>query len=137
MIVLLKRWAADVHPATIIVWQEGVAAVLLAPALLFANFDSVGAADVGYLLILGIALTAVTGIVYVGALKWVPATTAGILAYMEPVSAALLAAVILGETLTPAVIVGGAAIVAAGVVVASRTPVPGGSVEEPVPVTAQ
>ena len=88
-------------------------------------------------MILGIALTGVTGIVYVGALKWVPATTAGILAYMEPVSAALLAAVILGETLTPAVIVGGAAIVAAGVVVASRTPAPGGSVEEPVPVTAQ
>ncbi len=137
MIVLLKRWAADVHPATIIVWQEGVAAVLLAPALLFANFDSVGPADVAYLLILGIALTGVTGILYVGALKWVPATTAGILAYMEPVSAALLAAAILGEALTPAVIVGGAAIVAAGVVVASRTPAPGGSVEEPVPVTAQ
>jgi DME family drug/metabolite transporter len=81
-------------------------------------------------------LTGVTGVVYVGALKWVPATTAGILAYMEPVSAALLAAAILGEALTPAVIVGGAAIVAAGLVVATRTPEQPGSVEEPVPATA-
>jgi drug/metabolite transporter (DMT)-like permease len=50
---------------------------------------------------------------------------------MEPVSAAVLAAVLLGERLTPAIVVGGAAIVAAGVVVALRTP-GGGSVEEPV-----
>ncbi len=137
LIVLLKRWGSDVHPTTVIVWQEGTAAVVLAPSLLFAHYDSVGATQVGYLLLLGVVLTGVTGVVYVGALKWVPATTAGILAYMEPVSAALLAAAILGEALTPAVIVGGAAIVAAGVVVAARTPAPGGSVEEPVPVTAQ
>jgi drug/metabolite transporter (DMT)-like permease len=137
LIVLLKRWGADVHPTTVIVWQEGTAAVVLAPSLLFADYGSVGATQVAYLLLLGVVLTGVTGVVYVGALKWVPATTAGILAYMEPVSAALLAAAILGEALTPSVIVGGAAIVAAGVVVASRTPAQGGSVEEPVPVTAQ
>jgi DME family drug/metabolite transporter len=132
LIVLLKRYGSEVHPTTVIVWQEGTAAVVLAPALLFASYDSLGAVDVGYLLLLGIVLTGLTGVVYVAALKWVPATTAGILAYMEPVSAALLAAAILGEALTPAVIVGGAAIVAAGVVVAARTPNPAGSLEEPV-----
>jgi drug/metabolite transporter (DMT)-like permease len=137
LIVGLKRWGADVHPTTVIVWQEGTAAVVLAPSLLFTGYDSIGATQVGYLLILGVVLTGVTGVIYVGALKWVPATTAGILAYMEPVSAALLAAAILGEALTPAVIAGGAAIVAAGVVVATRTPQPPGSVEEPVPVPAQ
>ena len=137
MIVLLKRWAADVHPATIIVWQEGVAAVLLAPALLFANFDAVGADRRRLSLDPGNRAHRCDRHRLRRRARWVPATTAGILAYMEPVSAALLAAVILGETLTPAVIVGGAAIVAAGVVVALRTPAPGGSVEEPVPVTAQ
>jgi drug/metabolite transporter (DMT)-like permease len=136
LIVLLKRWGADVHPTTVIVWQEGTAAVVLSPSLLFAGYGSLGALDVGYLLLLGIVLTGVTGVVYVAALKWVPATTAGILAYMEPVSAALLAAAILGEALTPAVLVGGAAIVAAGVVVALRTPQGAGSVEEPVPMAA-
>jgi drug/metabolite transporter (DMT)-like permease len=137
LIVLLKRWGAAVHPTTVIVWQEGTAAVVLSPSLLFASYDSIGATQVGYLLLLGVVLTGVTGVIYVGALKWVPATTAGILAYMEPVSAALLAAAILGEELTPAVIVGGAAIVAAGVVVASRTPGQASTVEEPVPAAAQ
>jgi drug/metabolite transporter (DMT)-like permease len=136
MIVLLKRWAADIHPTTVIVWQEGVAAVVLAPALLFTNYHSFGAADLGYLLLMSVLLTGLTGVIYVGALRWVPATTAGILAYMEPVSAALLAAAILGEALTPAIAIGGAAIVAAGVAVALRTPEPGGPVEEPVPVAA-
>jgi DME family drug/metabolite transporter len=135
LIVLLKRWAAEVHPTTLIVWQEGAAAVVLAPALLFADFGTVGASDVGYLVLLGTVLTGATGLVYVAALKWVPATTAGILAYMEPVSAALLAAALLGEALTPAIVVGGAAIVAAGVAVALRTPDPAGSLEEPVPAS--
>lgn len=132
LIVLLKRWGSEVHPTTVIVWQEGTAALVLSPSLLFASYDSLGTIDVAYLLLLGVVLTGVTGVVYVAALKWVPATTAGILAYMEPVSAALLAAAILGEALTPAVIVGGAAIVAAGVVVALRIPQQAGPVEEPV-----
>jgi drug/metabolite transporter (DMT)-like permease len=132
LIVLLKRWAADVHPMTLVTWQEGTAAVVLAPAVLFASYDRVGGADVGYLLLLGVVLTGLTGVIYVGALRWVPATTAGILAYMEPVSAALLAAALLDEALTPAIAIGGAAIVAAGVAVALRTPEPGpAAVEEP------
>ena len=137
MIVLLKRWGADVHPTTVIVWQEGIAAVVLSPALLFADFGNVTAGDVGYLLLLGIVLTGLTGVLYVAGLRWVPATTAGILAYMEPVSAALLAAAILGEALTPAVIVGGLAIVAAGVAVAMRSPEAAGPPDEPVAVPAQ
>lgn len=136
LIVLLKRWASEVHPTTIIAWQEGTAAVVLAPALLFADLGSIGGGDVLYLVLLGTILTGFTGVVYVGALKWVPATTAGILAYMEPVSAAILAAALLGEALTPAVVVGGVAIVAAGVAVAIQIPEAGGSVEEPVPASA-
>jgi drug/metabolite transporter (DMT)-like permease len=132
LIVALKRWAADVHPMTLVTYQEGTSTLVLSPALLFASYGELGAADIGYLLVLGIVLTGLTGVIYVGALKWVPATTAGILAYMEPVSAAVLAALILDEALTAAVIAGGAAIVAAGVVVAVRTP-GAGSVEEPVP----
>jgi drug/metabolite transporter (DMT)-like permease len=131
LIVLIKRWASDVHPVRLVAWQEGTAALVLSPVLLFTSLDGVTGSDLAYLALLGIVLTGLTGVIYVGALRWVPATTAGILAYMEPVSAAVLAAVLLGERLTPAIVVGGAAIVAAGVVVALRTP-GGGSVEEPV-----
>jgi drug/metabolite transporter (DMT)-like permease len=132
LIVLLKRWASDVHPVTLAAWQDATAALVLSPALLFTSFDGVSGRDVAYLLIMGVLLTGFTGVVYVGALRWVPATTAGILAYMEPVSAAVLAALILGERLTPAIVVGGIAIVAAGVAVALRgAGGGGGSVEEP------
>lgn len=135
LIVLLKRWAADVHPVTLAGWQDATAALVLSPALLFTSFDGVTGKDVAYLLIMGVLLTGLTGVIYVGALRWVPATTAGILAYMEPVSAAVLAAVILGEALTPEVIIGGIAIVAAGVAVALRGAGGGpASVEEPAAV---
>lgn len=124
LIVLLKRWAADVHPMTVVLYQELTGAVVLAPSLAFASYEGLSGADVGYLLALGSVLTGMTGVVYVAALRWVPATTAGILAYMEPVSAAVLAALLLDERLTAAVVVGGAAIVAAGVAVALRSPSP-------------
>ncbi len=129
LIVLIKRWASEVHPMTLVTWQEATSAVVLAPSLVFTSFEGLSGGELGYLVVLGVALTGLSGVVYVAALRWVPATTAGILAYMEPVSAAILAAVILDQALTPAVLAGGAAIVAAGVAVALRTP--GTSVEEP------
>ncbi len=133
LIVLIKRWASEVHPMTLVTWQEATSAVVLAPSLVFTSFDGLSGGELGYLVVLGVALTGLSGVVYVAALRWVPATTAGILAYMEPVSAAILAALILDQALTPAILVGGAAIVAAGVAVALRTP--GTSVEEPLAAT--
>jgi DME family drug/metabolite transporter len=137
IIVLIKRWAADVHPMTFVAWQEATAALALSPALAVASWSALDGRQVAYLLLLGVVLTAVTGVIYVTALRWVPATTAGILAYMEPVSAAVLAAIVLGQALTAPVILGGLAIVAAGVAVAANTPEPGPPVEEPVPFRAR
>ena len=138
LIVLLKRYAHEVHPLTVVLYTDGAAALLLFPAALVGDY-SLGAAELGYLLLLGVVLTGVAGVVYVAALRWVAATTAGILAYIEPVAAALLAAALLGERLTAAVVVGGAAIVAAGVAVVLRAPEAGptGAEEVPVPVGAQ
>jgi drug/metabolite transporter (DMT)-like permease len=94
-----------------------VAALVLLPAALIGGGLAVSGADFAYLFVLGVVLTGGVNIVFVAALRWVPATTAGILAYMEPVSGAVLAAILLGEDLTAPVIVGGLAIVAAGVAV--------------------
>lgn len=123
LIVLLKKWASEVDPVTVVLYQSLMAAVVLSPAAVLADY-SLGGADVAYLLLLGVVLTAGVGVIYVGALRSVPATTAGILAYMEPVSAALLAVLLLGESLTAAVVLGGAAIVAAGVAVVARGDTP-------------
>ncbi|MFL5819163.1 MAG: DMT family transporter [Solirubrobacteraceae bacterium] len=133
LVVLLKRFSTDVDPMRVVVYLDGVATALLWPALVFADYRLSGA-DIGYLALLGVVLTGLTGILYVLALRWVPATTVGVLSYLEPVSAAILAALLLGQALTVAVIAGGAAIVAAGLTVVLATPDPvTGSVEEPVP----
>jgi drug/metabolite transporter (DMT)-like permease len=116
VVVLLKRWTADVNPLTVVLWQAVAAALVLSPAALAGGY-SIGAREAGYLALLGIVLTGVTGIVYVIAIRVVAATTAGILGYLEPLSAVVLSAAILGESPSPWVAVGGAAIVAAGLVV--------------------
>lgn len=126
LIVGLKRWAADVDPAQVALWQCVAAAVVLAPAAFTSGYAELGVGDVAYLLLLGVVLTGVSALVYLTALRAVPATSAGILAYMEPVSAALLAVALLGEQMTWAIVVGGALIVLAGVgvIAATRAPVP-------------
>jgi len=135
VVVLIRRWAADVNPTTFVVWQEATAAVVLLPALFFADFGKLSAGDVGQLVLLGVVLTGFTGVLYVTALKYVPVTTVGILAYMEPVSAAVLASLLLGESLTVTVVVGGLAIVAAGIVVALKGPQMAPSIEDPAAAT--
>jgi drug/metabolite transporter (DMT)-like permease len=123
LIVMLKKYAAAVDPVTVVLYESLTAAVVLSPAAVFGDY-SLGGQELGYLLLLSLLLTAAAGVIYVGALRWVPATTAGILSYMEPVSAAVLAALLLGQSLTPAVVAGGAAIVAAGVLVVLKAPAP-------------
>jgi drug/metabolite transporter, DME family len=116
VVVLLKRWTADVNPLTVVVWQAGAAALVLSPAALAGGY-SIGAREAGYLALLGVVLTGLTGIAYVVAIRAVPATTAGILGYLEPVSAVVLSAAILGQHPGPMVAVGGAAILVAGLAV--------------------
>jgi drug/metabolite transporter (DMT)-like permease len=131
LFVLTKRYAAQVEPVTLVLWESLVAGGVLAPAALLGGASLTGS-EIGYLVLLGVVLTGGVNIVFVGALRWVPATTAGVLAYMEPVSGALLAALLLGEELNAAVIAGGLAIVAAGVVVVLERPEPlAGSPEDP------
>jgi drug/metabolite transporter (DMT)-like permease len=97
-------------------WQQGAAALALSPAALAGGY-TIGSRELGYLVLLGVGITGLTGAVYILALRAVPATTAGILGYLEPLSAVVLAAIVLGEDPGPATVIGGAAIVAAGVAV--------------------
>ena len=115
-VVLLKRLTADVNPITVAMWQAGAAALALSPAALAGGY-TIGTRELGYLVLLGAGIVGVTGVVYILALRAVPATTAGILGYLEPLSAVVLAAIVLDESPGPATVIGGAAIVAAGVAV--------------------
>ena len=120
-VVLVKRFAADVEPLTVVLWPAAVAALLLSPAALAGGY-SIGAGEAGYLVLLGVVLGGVAGIVWVAAIRLVRATAAGILGYLEPLSAVLLAALFLGEEPTGWVAVGGAAIVVAGLAVVLERP---------------
>lgn len=133
LIVLTKKYLAEIDPITVVFWESVVATLVLLPGALIPDY-SLDGTDVAYLVVLGVVLTGVSGILYLGALRFIPATTAGILAYVEPVSAALLAALLLGEELTTGIVIGGALIVAAGIAVVLRAPDPlAGAVEQPVP----
>jgi drug/metabolite transporter (DMT)-like permease len=134
VVVLLKRLTANVDPLRVVVWQAAAAALVLSPAALAGGY-SIGPREAGFLAVLGIVLTGATGVVYVVAIRVVPATTVGILGYLEPLAAVVLSAAILGERPSPWVAIGGAAIVAAGLVVVvegAREP----DVVAPVAVTA-
>src|SRR3954451_5103810 len=135
LIVMVKKSGRGIEPVQQVFTQTVVGAAILSPFAIFGGgYGEMDAVDWLRLALLGILLTGVSGVVYVSALRFVPATEAGILAYMEPVSAALLAVLILGEQMTWAIVVGGVLIVAAGVAVITQPtePVPAG-IEEPIP----
>lgn len=104
----------------------GVAALLLLP-LGAASGLGVPGRDLGswgLLVYLGVLPTAVAYGLLFAALHRVRATSASVLTLVEPLTATLLAALVLGERLRPAALLGGALVLAA-VVVLVRHPGPG------------
>jgi drug/metabolite transporter, DME family len=122
LVIATKRLVATLPPPTITFWSYVVAATVLAPFLALADRAVPQGAEIGLVLLLGVLFTAVSGVVYVWLLRRVTAQAVGILAYIEPVSAALLAWAILGERIGPAIVAGGALIVAAGLIVIVAEP---------------
>jgi DME family drug/metabolite transporter len=94
-----------------------IAAVAVAPLLLPAGRLLPTSDELPKVLALGIVFTAVSGYLYIWFLRHVTAQAIGVLAYIEPVSAALLAWAIVGEALTWQVLVGGGLVIAGGLTV--------------------
>jgi DME family drug/metabolite transporter len=112
-----------VHPVTIAFWTYSVAAV--AVALLVAVSGRVlprSGPEIGALVLLGALFTEVCGVIYVTLVGHVTAQSVGVLAFVEPVSASLLAWAILGQSLSAAVLVGGGLVLAGGVAVVIAEP---------------
>jgi DME family drug/metabolite transporter len=122
LVIGTKHLTSRLPVATIEVWYFTVAALVLAPFLLGADRVLPRGAEIVYVLLLGVVFTAVSGVLYVWLLRRVTAQTVGILAYLEPVSAAVLAWAILDEPLGAAVIAGGALVVVAGLLVVVAEP---------------
>jgi drug/metabolite transporter (DMT)-like permease len=117
LIIWVKTVVPHVSVVSMAFWQYILVAVILAPFLLTGGHVVPDAGEWPWVLVLGAVLTAVLGVLYVRSLRNVTAQAAGLLAYIEPVSASFLAWAILGEALGWQVVVGGLAVVAGGALV--------------------
>jgi drug/metabolite transporter (DMT)-like permease len=127
-----KRLRMHFHPVTYAFWVYVVAVVSMIPLLPFSGRvlpDSWR--ETGAVLLVGIVFTGLSGIVWVTLLGLVTAQAMGVLAFVEPVSAALLAWALLDEQLGVAVLVGGALVLAGGVAVVIAEPGDAAAVEAP------
>ena len=116
-------------PATVYMLVEYMtASLLLLPAVLLLSGPS-GARQWGALIALGVVSTAITGFLFLSAIRTVRADHAAIITYAEPVSAVVFAAAFLAEPITATTIIGGVLVVTGGLLVARmRT---GATVEGP------
>ena len=103
----------------------GLAAIFLAPVLALERapgHDLIRAAPL--LLYLGLGPTAIAYALFTSGLKRVPATVAGIVGLLEPLTAATLGVAIFGESLGTAGAAGAALLIAALVLLSTRRPAP-------------
>jgi DME family drug/metabolite transporter len=122
LVVFTKQVAMRVPVLAVTFWIYGIASVAIAPLLLAASRVVPTARELPALGALGVIFTAVSGYVYISLLRRVTAQAVGILSYIEPVSAALLAWALLDEPLTWQIALGGALVIAAGLLVVFLEP---------------
>ncbi|MDX6422558.1 MAG: hypothetical protein QOI67_29 [Gaiellaceae bacterium] len=122
LVLMTKRIVSDVPVLTLSFWNYAIAAVAISPLLLDADRVVPTANELPAVLALGVVFTALSGYLYIWSLRHVTAQTIGILAYIEPVSAALMAWAFLGESLNWQIVVGGLLVIAAGATVVFLEP---------------
>jgi drug/metabolite transporter, DME family len=112
--VVNHRIAADGHPVLVTGAASAIGAVVLVPfALAFGlRWPADGIAS-GWLVYIGVATTVVAYALFYTGLRSTSSETAGVLTLLEPLAAAVLAAIVLHERLTGLGIAGGALLLAA------------------------
>ncbi len=96
-------------------WSFAIALLILLPVGIVP--PGIASENIIYLILLAIFPTILSVSLYFNGLKKVKASSASILALIEPVSAVILAALILGERITIPVLLGGALILAGAAIV--------------------
>src|SRR5919199_2965385 len=114
LVIGTKQLSARLPVVTVQLWSMIGASAVLAPVAFTAARSTPRGGEIGYVLLLGLGFTAVSSYVYIWLLRRVTAQAVGLLAYVEPVSAALLAWAILDQRLGWPIAVGGALVLAAG-----------------------
>jgi drug/metabolite transporter (DMT)-like permease len=131
VVMWTKSIVGDVSAVAVAFWNYAIVAVVMVPFAAGAGRFVPHGAEWLSVLALGALLTAAAGVVYIRALRDVTAQAAGLLAYLEPVSATFLAWAILGQDLGWQVVLGGAAVLAGGALVLLYEDVVDPSLESP------
>jgi drug/metabolite transporter (DMT)-like permease len=133
---LTRRFALEVGGDRLVIPQFATATILGVLAMPFLNttpLSSIETQQWVLLLALGLFATAIPFTSFLIAAEVNPAARLGVAAYFVPVVAVTLAVIFLGETLTPAVVVG-AVLIIGGVIITERSsrhvPVPGVDIAE-------
>lgn len=122
-VVLMNQFMGDVPAMDKTILQLFSAAAAMTPyVLLTVDFAAqpVDALAIAMLLVVGVVHTGVAYWLYFGAMGKVPAQTAALLSYLDPVIAILLSALVLGERMT--LLTGAGALLVLGATMVSETP---------------
>ena len=117
IVIWTKSLVHNITPVAVAFWSYAIVGVILLPFALAGEQFLPEGPEWLYMFALGALLTAAAGVLYMRALKDVTAQAAGLLAYLDPVSASFLAWAILGQGLGWEVVVGGAAVLVGGALV--------------------
>lgn len=113
----------DLDPLALTFWDTAFGAVVVAPLLLgAARILPASAGDWAAVLTLGAVFSGVATFVYALVLRRITAQTAGILTFLEPVAAVVLAAALVSQPIGLGTVVGGLLVVAAGLIVIAVEP---------------
>ena len=112
-----KAFFGRYSPAALFAVALPVGALGLLP---FFQFTAKTAAAWGSLLALALLCTYLAYIAYSAGLRHLPATRASVIASLEPVVAALLAALLFGERLSPLALLGAALVVGAALMLSTE-----------------
>ena len=113
----------DLDPLALTFWDTAFGALVVAPLLLGADrILPVSGGDWAAVLALGAVFSGLATLGYALVLRRITAQTAGVLTFLEPVSAVVLAAVLVSQPLGLGTVLGGLLVVVAGVIVIALEP---------------
>lgn len=115
LLSVTNRWLGRIYPSlTISLYQDGVAAAVLLPALFFAPVAHLWTLnEFLILLILGVVCTALAHTLFIASLRAITAQSASLLASLEPVWGIVFAALLLRDIPSMTTLLGGALILGA------------------------